>query len=200
MEARNARQQLEELAVSYSEDSYFDHVKAGKGDIVALFIRAGMPADIRNQRQETALMLATDNGHEAIVKRLLEAGAEVNVECQTGWTPIKLATTMAAQSRGHSEKLAAQSDELSPEIVNLLLHSEWRGLKLSPRFGVYWDNRMILTCVHCGVLLRWFLYDNQEYFRCPLDNQEYLLRDKDGNRMTLAEAQEQLAKEKMASE
>jgi len=40
---------------------------------------------------ETALYAAADRGHQAVVRALIEAGANVNKAREGGWTPIYVA-------------------------------------------------------------------------------------------------------------
>ena len=44
----------------------------------------------------TRLMIAAEKGHEAVVRGLVEAGAEVNRAMDEGWTPL-----MIAEMNGH---------------------------------------------------------------------------------------------------
>lgn len=46
--------------------------------------------DARNRHDENALMMAALKGHEAMVRRLIERGAQVN---KTGWTPLHYAAS-----------------------------------------------------------------------------------------------------------
>ena len=46
--------------------------------------------------RRTAILSAVENGHENVVKMLLDIGTNVNVECPLGWTPLHFAA-----KRGH---------------------------------------------------------------------------------------------------
>jgi len=56
--------------------------------------------DARNSHDESPLMMAALKGHEAMVRRLIERGAQVN---KTGWTPLHYA---ASTDRPQSVEIA----------------------------------------------------------------------------------------------
>lgn len=64
-------------------------------DVVELLVTRGARISYRNEAGDSALMLASLRGNQAIAERLLYAGAEVNHE---GWTPL-----MYAAFEGHAE-------------------------------------------------------------------------------------------------
>ena len=66
--------------------------KDGALSVVKGFLRAGFDVNKRDEDDySSAIMLACLNGHEEVVKLLIEWGAEVNVAMEGGWTPLTLA-------------------------------------------------------------------------------------------------------------
>jgi ankyrin repeat protein len=55
----------------------------GEGSIVEVLLDAGVPVDIRNAVGQDALHCVSRDGHHAIVKKLLENGADINVKVLT---------------------------------------------------------------------------------------------------------------------
>lgn len=69
-----------------------------------LLDQRNVKVEVRNRRDESALMMAALKGHLAIAKRLIDRDAEVN---KTGWTPLHYA--------------ASNPEPVSVEMVRLLL-------------------------------------------------------------------------------
>lgn len=69
-----------------------------------LLDQRNVKVEVRNRRDESALMMAALKGHLAIAKRLIDREAEVN---KTGWTPLHYA--------------ASNPEPVSVEMVRLLL-------------------------------------------------------------------------------
>lgn len=63
---------------------------AGSGHAIVELLAARAKVNAKNQLGETALMLASINGHLEIVRSLVLRGANVN---QSGWTPLMYAAT-----------------------------------------------------------------------------------------------------------
>lgn len=67
-------------------------------------------------RQQTPLLLAVSQGHEAIVERLLKSGAGVNVQDEDGDTPLHVALIKRSALRG--TELVETSD--APGMAQIL--------------------------------------------------------------------------------
>jgi len=64
--------------------------RAGWEPTTDVLLKAGAKVDAKNGFGDTALMVASLNGHLAIVKKLFARGAEIN---PPGWTPLAYAAT-----------------------------------------------------------------------------------------------------------
>lgn len=73
----SAKQQLEAKGISFSEESFLNHVSNGDVDIVKLFLDAGISPSAKNQEGETALVIASKKGLKQIARMLIDAGADL---------------------------------------------------------------------------------------------------------------------------
>ena len=82
------------------EDGYGEHDAL---DVIALLLDAGAPINATDNRGRTALMIAAERGHAAVVKALLARGADRDVKDKTGLRALELAANAEAR-----EALAAR--------------------------------------------------------------------------------------------
>jgi ankyrin repeat protein len=73
-----ARMQISSMSLSYDPPTFVQRAEANDAPVVALFLRAGMKPDARDWNGNTALELVAREGHLALVKTLVESGADVN--------------------------------------------------------------------------------------------------------------------------
>lgn len=99
-----ARQALDQKGVSFTGESFFEHIKQGDAETVKLFLVAGINVNAKDETGSTGLHLATLRGDDPMVELLLRYKADVNAETNIGETPL-----MIAALRGY------------PETVKLLL-------------------------------------------------------------------------------
>ncbi|KAG3107639.1 hypothetical protein PI124_g13376 [Phytophthora idaei] len=66
-----------------------------------VLIKHGAHVDVADDDGDTALMAAIEDGHDAVVQRLLECGASIDLVNNDGWTSL-----MKASMNGHSEIVA----------------------------------------------------------------------------------------------
>ncbi len=84
-----AKQFLKLRGYNFDESSYFKAAAAGDRMAVNAFLAAGMNPNVLDpERGETALIAAATRGDIAIVKTLLEGGADVNTRSQLGATAL----------------------------------------------------------------------------------------------------------------
>ena len=84
MSAAEARNNLERLGFAYTAEVFLASAEKGEIDVVALFLDAGMDADVRNKSGQTALMAAARKGQCAAIEMLLDRGASVNLKDNEG--------------------------------------------------------------------------------------------------------------------
>lgn len=75
----------------------FDAARHGDAATLARYLDAGVPAGLTNSAGDSLLMLASYNGHPAIVRDLIARGADVNALNDRGQTPLA-----GAVFKGHS--------------------------------------------------------------------------------------------------
>ena len=65
--------------------------------------------DVRNKSGKTALNLASDKGHLLVVKALVEAGANLDLKDESGWTALMWAARHKRLEAGLSDRLAKRT-------------------------------------------------------------------------------------------
>jgi ankyrin repeat protein len=73
-----ARTELARLGLEFDATSFVRQAADGDGKAVELYLRAGMPPDAPDRRNDTALMWAASRGHIDVVRRLVAKGADLN--------------------------------------------------------------------------------------------------------------------------
>jgi len=92
------RKQLAQRGTAFSPDSFMVQVSRGDKETVALFVKAGMDLNARDQKGWTALMIASLQGFTDLARYLIDKGADVNARNTDGYTAL-----MEAVYKGHSE-------------------------------------------------------------------------------------------------
>jgi ankyrin repeat protein len=92
------KEELQKRAIPFTDVAFFDSVKSGNTEVVRLFVDAGMPVDLVNKYEETALMIAIIQQNESMVDALLLRGASVFKVDENGRTPFVLAARSGSVS------------------------------------------------------------------------------------------------------
>jgi ankyrin repeat protein len=66
----------------------FDLARSGDAATLAVYLDAGVPANLTNTNGDTLVMLASYYGHESAVAALIERGADVDRHNNRGQTPL----------------------------------------------------------------------------------------------------------------
>jgi len=113
--------------------SLFDLARGGDAELLADYVDAGVPVDLTDAKGDTLLLLAAYAPHPAVVRVLLERGADPNRVNDRGQTAIA-AAAFRSSAEGVALLLAAGADPLAgnpsalatasffelPEMVGLL--------------------------------------------------------------------------------
>ena len=72
-----ARSELAELGLEFTQGAYRDAVDGGDAVVVGLFLAAGMSQNLVDSSGKTVLIRAAEEGQPAVAEKLLEAGARL---------------------------------------------------------------------------------------------------------------------------
>lgn len=92
-EKHQAKKDLDEVGITYSEASFIDEACAGNRAGVVLFLKTGMNPLTRGKDDLTALHCAARNGQDKLILMLIKRGIDVNVKTKEDRTPLHEATT-----------------------------------------------------------------------------------------------------------
>jgi ankyrin repeat protein len=73
---------------SMSAEQVFDRARQGDADMLQRLLEKGLPANLRNHKGDTLLMLASYHGHLDAVRVLLEHGADPSIANDNGQLPV----------------------------------------------------------------------------------------------------------------
>ncbi len=79
---------LDALALALVRDA-FARARGGDAPALAALLDRGVPPDVRNERGDTLLMLASYHGHQAATRLLLGRGADPERANDRGQTPLQ---------------------------------------------------------------------------------------------------------------
>ncbi|KAL1465994.1 hypothetical protein MTO96_043008, partial [Rhipicephalus appendiculatus] len=91
-----------------------------------LLTQSHCTVDLKNSKQQTALLLAVYKGYCDLVELLLEAGAQVNEPDEDGNTPMHMSLMMRSEFKIHT--LGSSTAPVISEIANELLQSRTPGV------------------------------------------------------------------------
>ena len=89
-----ALRELEQQGIPFTEGAFLERVNHGEIDLVRLFLAAGINPDARDQKGDTALMIAIAANGEAVAEALLKGGASVNARTKNGSTALHTVALM----------------------------------------------------------------------------------------------------------
>jgi uncharacterized protein len=81
---------LDDETIAFAQ-RVFQHARAGRSQELAELLAAGLPPNLRNDKGDTLLMLASYHGHADAARLLLEHGAEPELANDRGQTPLAAA-------------------------------------------------------------------------------------------------------------
>ncbi len=84
--------------------------KKGELDGVKKALADGVPVDAMNKKGWNALHVAAQNGHTEVVRALIDAGADVNIQFNEAWSPLAFAAEFANDNEGGLENVIALVD------------------------------------------------------------------------------------------
>jgi len=91
-----ARNELQALGLAYSEASFIEQACKKNEPAVQLFLRAGMPVNVRGTYEVTALHCATQQVMPSLTALLISKGADVSARTNSGETPLLNAAKSAS--------------------------------------------------------------------------------------------------------
>lgn len=141
-EANLPENQLSRMSISFTADDFVKYAGRGEKEITALFLEAGMsPASYRKSDGYTPLHAAAAYGRIAVVRQLLEKGADINARDKDGQTAL-----MKAVWNSHADVAAAllqkganitASDSKGNNVVSMAkTRNDRRTLDILVRAGV----------------------------------------------------------------
>jgi ankyrin repeat protein len=74
--------------VIYSDKAFFDAVKSGDKEAVAMSIKEGFNINAKDKDGYAALLIAAEKGDPDMVRLLIEKGADVNAKDKDGYTAL----------------------------------------------------------------------------------------------------------------
>lgn len=89
----DVQRELKELGINYNEASFLETVEEGDSVATRLFLEAGMNPNIKTEPGLSALMVAAQNGHVAVMENLLAGGADIAYRTNFGDSVLKRAAT-----------------------------------------------------------------------------------------------------------
>lgn len=81
-------QETDGKRVIYSDKAFFDAVKSGDKETVAMAIKEGFNVNAKDKDGYTALLITAEKGDIEIAKLLVEKGADVNAKDKDGYTAL----------------------------------------------------------------------------------------------------------------
>ncbi len=87
-ETETAKHEVEQPQLKFVPSSMLKAAESHDPTQIALYLKAGMPVDVRDERGWTPLMVASFNGNEAVAQVLILHGADIKACDHGGYTPL----------------------------------------------------------------------------------------------------------------
>ena len=97
-EREAAQRAIDELNMKLLPSHMLKAAESSDPSRIALFLKAGMAVDVRDEREWTPLMVAAFNGNEAVARLLITHGANVHARDVGGYTPLHWAALNGYES------------------------------------------------------------------------------------------------------
>ena len=168
MTAPEAKPQLDEEDLRQVRQ-IFEWTRTGHGQAIASCLQQGLPANLRNEKGDSLLMLAAYHGHVEVARALLDAGADPELQNDRGQTPLaaavfkgdepmcRLLIERGARVDGRMADgktafiMAAMFGRTA--LMDLLVE---HGADPAARDAVGWDGEALARKMAAGPALEWF--------------------------------------------
>ena len=80
--------EIESLGYRCTPQDFFKSAETNNRTAVGLYLGAGFPVDLKDERGWTPLMISSFNGNEEIAELLIRSGADVHIKDNGGYSPI----------------------------------------------------------------------------------------------------------------
>jgi ankyrin repeat protein len=87
MQNEPPKPELDEETIAFAQ-RVFQHARAGQAQELEAMLRMGLPPNLRNEKGDSLLMLASYHGHVDAVRVLLAHGADPELANDRGQTPL----------------------------------------------------------------------------------------------------------------
>mgnify|MGYP004724769539 CR=1 FL=1 len=88
MQTQAAPSQMTADEAAAFAEQVFDRARQGDAEMLERLLASGLPVNLRNQKGDTLLMLASYHGHHDAVRVLLAHGADALIANDNGQLPI----------------------------------------------------------------------------------------------------------------
>lgn len=106
-------------SAAYRERLLFHYAGTGADRSLRKLLDAGVPADARDVIAQTPLLVAVANHRKAVMKLLIEKGADVNAASATGWTSLHAAAYWGDKDAVEMLLAAGAAKSLSRKVADM---------------------------------------------------------------------------------